>query len=168
METRKFLWAPWRMAYINSEAEDGCIFCNRLNSPSENDRENLILARRSLGFVMMNKFPYNSGHLLVIPNRHVPDLRDLRDEELLSLQKMVTLCLEVLGGLYRPDGFNIGMNLGRSAGAGIEEHLHYHIVPRWNGDTNFISVLADVRVVPQHLLTTYDQLKKAFEAKGTP
>ena len=156
------------MAYINSEAEDGCIFCNRLNSPSENDRENLILTRRSLGFVMMNKFPYNSGHLLVIPNRHVPDLRDLRDEELLSLQKMVTLCLKVLGDLYRPDGFNIGMNLGRSAGAGIEEHLHYHIVPRWNGDTNFISVLADVRVVPQHLLTTYDQLKKAFEAKGTP
>jgi len=166
METRKFLWAPWRMAYINAEEEGGCIFCNRLNSQPEKDRENLILMRQKQGFVMMNKCPYNSGHLLVIPNRHVPDLRDLGDEELLSLQRMLNHCLEVLDGLYHPDGFNIGMNLGRSAGAGIEEHLHYHIVPRWNGDTNFMSVLADVRVVPQHLLTTYEQLKEAFTAKG--
>ncbi len=154
------------MAYINSDAEDGCIFCNRLNSPLERDKENLILLRRELGFVMMNKFPYNSGHLLVIPNRHVPDLRDLDDKELLALQRMLSLCLEIMEGLYHPDGFNIGMNLGRASGAGIEEHLHYHIVPRWNGDTNFMTVLADVRVVPQHLQTTYDQLKEAFEAKG--
>jgi len=154
------------MTYINSGDEEGCVFCNRLGSPTEQDRKNLILVRQPLGFVMMNKFPYNSGHLLVIPNRHVPDLRDLTDEELLGLQKMIKLCLEVLEGLYHPDGFNIGMNLGRSGGAGIEEHLHYHIVPRWNGDTNFMSVLADVRVVPQHLLTTYKQLKEAFSAKG--
>ncbi|RTZ89977.1 MAG: HIT family hydrolase [Deltaproteobacteria bacterium] len=166
METRKFLWAPWRMTYINAEKEDGCVFCNRLGSSPEKDRENLILLRRPLGFIMMNKFPYNSGHLLIIPNRHVPDLRDLDDDELLGLQRLLALSLDVLEDLYHPDGFNIGMNLGRSAGAGIEEHLHYHLVPRWNGDTNFMSVLADVRVVPQHLQTTYDQLKEAFSAKG--
>ncbi len=168
MKTRQFLWAPWRMTYINSDKEDGCVFCNRLNSPQEKDRENLILVRASLGFVMMNKFPYNSGHLLIIPNRHVPDLRNLSDEELLSLQKMLVLSLGVLEDLYHPDGFNVGMNLGRSAGAGIEGHLHYHVVPRWNGDTNFMSVLADVRVVPQHLRTTYDQLKLAFSERGIP
>lgn len=156
------------MTYINSENEKGCIFCNRLNSPHDDDRENLILVRQPLGFVMMNKFPYNSGHLLVIPNRHVSSLRDLTDEEMLALQKMLKLCLDVLEKLYHPDGFNIGMNLGRSGGAGVEDHLHYHVVPRWNGDTNFMSVLADVRVVPQHLLTTYKQLRDAFSGKGDP
>ncbi len=153
------------MTYINGEREEGCVFCNRLQSAAENDRANLILVRASLGFVMMNKFPYNSGHLLIIPNRHVPDLRDLNDDELLGLQRMLRLSLEVLDKLYHPDGFNIGVNLGKSAGAGIEEHLHYHLVPRWNGDTNFMSVLADIRVVPQHLQTTYDQLKAAFSKK---
>ncbi len=156
------------MVYINGEREEGCVFCNRLRRSSEDDRENLILARRPLGFVMMNKFPYNSGHLLIIPNRHLSDLRDLNDEELLELQRMLQLSIEVLEGLYHPDGFNIGLNLGKSAGAGIEEHLHYHLVPRWNGDTNFISVLADVRVVPQHLRTTYDQLKEAFSKREEP
>lgn len=166
METRRFLWAPWRMTYINSEDEEGCVFCNRLENPTEQDRENLILVRQPLGFVMMNKFPYNSGHLLVIPNRHVSGLRDLTDEEMFALQKLLKKCLDVLEKLYHPDGFNIGINLGKAAGAGIAEHLHYHIVPRWNGDTNFMSVLADVRVVPQHLLTTYKQLKEAFSAMG--
>ncbi len=165
METRQFLWAPWRMTYINSEKEEGCVFCNRLQSPKERDRENLILVRQKLGFIMMNKYPYNSGHLLIIPNRHIPDLRDLREEELLGLQKLMTLSIDVLENLYHPDGFNIGMNLGKAAGAGIEEHLHYHVVPRWNGDTNFMSILADVRVVPQHLQTTYDQLKAAFSGR---
>ena len=154
------------MTYINGEREEGCVFCNRLRGPEKKDKENLILLRGSLGFIMMNKFPYNSGHLLIIPNRHVPDLRDLTEVELLELQEMLTLSLKVLEDLYHPDGFNIGMNLGKSAGAGIEEHLHYHLVPRWNGDTNFMSVLADVRVVPQHLQTTYDQLKAAFLGEG--
>ncbi len=156
------------MAYINGEREEGCVFCNRLRDLVEKDKENLILARGTHGFIMMNKFPYNSGHLLIIPNRHVPDLRDLEETELLDLQKMLALSLEVLEGLYHPDGFNLGMNLGKSAGAGIEEHLHYHLVPRWNGDTNFMSVLADVRVVPQHLQTTYDQLKAAFSEREIP
>jgi len=168
METRQFLWAPWRMTYINGEREEGCVFCNRLKDAEGKDKENLILARGTLGFVMMNKFPYNSGHLLIIPNRHVPDLRDLDENELLDLQKMLALSIEVLEDLYHPDGYNLGMNLGRSAGAGIEEHLHYHLVPRWNGDTNFMSVLADVRVVPQHLQTTYDQLKAAFSGREIP
>jgi len=164
MGERTFLWAPWRMTYIASEKEAGCVFCGHLESGPEEDRKNLILLRESLGFVMMNKYPYNSGHLLIIPNRHVANLAELADDELLALQKLLTRSLQVLERLYSPDGFNVGMNLGKSAGAGIEDHLHYHIVPRWNGDTNFISVLSDIRVVPQHLETTYDQLKKGFTA----
>jgi ATP adenylyltransferase len=150
------------MTYIASEKEEGCVFCRYFESEPGEDRKNLILLRDGLGFVMMNKYPYNSAHLLIIPNRHVARLTELTDDELLALQKLLTRSLQVLEKIYTPDGFNIGMNLGKPAGAGIEDHLHYHIVPRWNGDTNFISILADIRVVPQHLETTYDQLKKGF------
>ncbi|MBA2847845.1 HIT domain-containing protein [Thermosulfuriphilus ammonigenes] len=157
----KVLWAPWRMEYVLGQKEPGCPFC-----PAEvdlPDEDRLILYADSQTLVIMNKFPYNTGHLLVCPRRHVPELHDLGDQELLALQKMVRDCLEILRKVMQPDGFNVGLNLGRVAGAGIPEHLHYQIVPRWQGDVNFMTVFADIRVVPEHILATYRRLFPHFE-----
>lgn len=161
MET---LWAPWRMEYILSakeEADASCIFCERL--PQKQDKENLILYRGKHLFVIMNKFPYNSGHLMVVPNRHTGDLQSLTDEENLELMRTLQLCVRVLDKVMQPHGYNLGMNMGRVGGAGIEEHLHFHIVPRWNGDTNFMPVIAHTKVISEALDKTYDKLKIVFD-----
>jgi len=159
MET---LWAPWRMSYIlGEEKKEGCIFC-----PGEDrsrDKDRLILYVDEYVMVMMNKFPYVNGHLLVAPFRHVKDFEGLDDKEILNLTKMVKNTIAILRKLMNPDGFNIGINLGKVAGAGVEEHLHYHIVPRWYGDTNFMTVLADVRVIPEHIKQTYEKLYPLFQ-----
>ena len=155
------IWAPWRMEYIINEEEDGCIFCNK---PKEsNDEKNLILLREKLTFVIMNLFPYNNGHLMIAPYRHLnnPTLTDR--EESLELFETIQVCLKVLGEAFKPDGYNVGINLGRTAGAGIENHFHIHVVPRWEGDTNFMPVLADVRVIPEHINKTYRTLKELFK-----
>ena len=157
----KVLWAPWRMEYILSdEKETDCILC-----PGEDrgeDEGRLILHVGSLTMVMMNKYPYINGHLLVAPVRHVPGLEDLSDKESLDVLVMVRKSIGILKEVMNPEGFNVGLNLGRVAGAGMEEHMHFHIVPRWNGDTNFMAVFGDVRVIPQHIKETYKTLRPYF------
>ena len=155
------LWAPWRVDYITADQGKGCIFCTK---PAQNrDEENLILKRGDLAFIMLNAFPYNNGHLMVAPYRHVGDISDLTDEEMLDLMRLVRFGKEVLSSAIHPDGFNIGINLGRVAGAGIADHIHVHVVPRWNGDTNFMPVIADTKVMPQALRATYAQLQEALD-----
>jgi ATP adenylyltransferase len=154
------IWAPWRIEYILNSKPTGCIFC--LKDHEKNDRENLVLNRSTLSFVMLNRYPYSNGHLLVAPYRHTADLDGLSSEEMTDLFKLVSYSCTVLGTRFAPEGFNIGMNLGKAAGAGVEEHLHVHIVPRWNGDTNFMSVVADLRIIPENLMATYDGLLPGF------
>lgn len=159
------LWAPWRMEYILGKREPYCIFCPEGDGLS--DEERLILYRGRRTMVMMNKYPYNNGHLLVAPWRHVAALEDLTDEEIADLMKKVQTCVRILRRTMRPDGFNVGLNLGAAAGAGVESHLHFHVVPRWEGDTNFMTVFADVRSIPEHLRQTYDKLRPHFEKEKT-
>jgi ATP adenylyltransferase len=156
----KYMWGPWRIQYIRGEKPAGCILCTK---PAEDkDKENYILYRGKKNFIMMNRFPYNPGHLLVAPYRHTGNLEELTTAERNEHFELVSRSIQVLKEVTNPGGFNIGANLGRVAGAGIEDHFHSHIVPRWNGDTNFISVLADMRVVPQALAETYDALRGKF------
>ena len=158
----KNLWAPWRMEYILSDQKGGsCIFCP--GSERGEDEERLILYVGSLTAVMMNRFPYNNGHLLVAPIQHVPGLDQLSDEESLDLLLMVRKSIDILRNTMNPEGFNVGLNLGRVAGAGMEEHMHFHIVPRWNGDTNYMTVFGEVRVIPEHIKETYKKLRNAFD-----
>ena len=159
------LWAPWRLAYVAREAPkkpdgDDCFICRGL--AEADDRTNLIVHRTRLGAVVLNRFPYNNGHLLVAPRTHKGRLDELTDDETLDLQQTVTRMVGVLGKLMKPEGFNVGLNLGKVAGAGLPGHLHWHIVPRWNGDTNFMPVLADVRVIAQSLDALYDLLVPAL------
>jgi ATP adenylyltransferase len=155
------IWAPWRIEYILAgEKKGGCIFCVEDAGP---DRERLLLHRSRHCFVMLNRYPYTNGHLMVIPYLHTSTMNDMGEDELLDLMLTVRLSHQVLEEASSPQGFNVGMNLGKAAGAGVDEHLHVHIVPRWNGDTNFMSVTADARVVPESLLATFDRLKPLFE-----
>ena len=156
----EYLWAPWRIEYIKKIKEEGCIFCQK---PIEkNDTANLILYRGQKNFIIMNSYPYNPGHLMIAPYRHVASLDELSDEELGEHYKMVTQSTQILTQAFKPDGFNIGMNLGRIAGAGIDKHIHSHIVPRWAGDTNFMPVIADTNVINEALAETYAKLKGKF------
>lgn len=157
------LWAPWRMEYILDEKPSGCIFCLGLNG--DDDRKRLILHRTPRSLVMMNRYPYVNGHLMVAPCRHTGSLHDLDPEELLELMEITRLCQTVLDGEMHPGGYNIGLNLGSAAGAGIADHLHVHIVPRWQGDTNFMTVLGDVRILPEALALQYDRLLPRFAEK---
>lgn len=158
----KVLWAPWRMEYIVSEQKgEGCIFC--AGDDRSKDKERLILYVGSLTIVMMNRFPYINGHLLVAPIRHIPCLESLTHEETLNLMVMVRRSIEVLKKVMSPEGFNVGLNLGKVAGAGVDEHMHFHIVPRWNGDTNYMTVLGEVRVIPEHIKETYHKLLPYFQ-----
>jgi ATP adenylyltransferase len=161
--TMKVIWAPWRMVYIkNARKSTGCIFCNKLRQ--RQDAANLILFRGTHGFVMMNLYPYNSGHLMVAPHAHVRSLEDLSAESTLDLIRLTNLSLRVLRSEVKPEGFNVGANLGRVSGAGIEAHVHLHIVPRWNGDTNFMPVFSQTKVIPEHLRATYRKLRARFQS----
>ena len=154
------LWAPWRMAYIGEEPAPGCIFC--IKSAEERDAENFIVHRGTHAFVMLNAFPYNSGHLMVAPYRHTAAFAELSRDELGDLMALAQQSLQALAHAYGPHGYNLGMNLGRIAGAGIADHLHLHVVPRWDGDTNFMPVIADTRV-RQRRCETYRWLRAAWE-----
>jgi ATP adenylyltransferase len=156
----KYIWAPWRIEYIRSEKPEGCIFCTK--PAEEKDKENYILYRGESNFVMMNSYPYNPGHLLVAPYRHTGNLEELTAAERNEHFEFVSRCVQVLKKSLNPGGFNIGANIGKVAGAGIEDHYHSHIVPRWLGDTNYVTVLPDIRVVPQALADTYDALRDKF------
>ena len=158
----KALWAPWRMDYILSDKTGGCLFCDL---PKQNaDRENLILYRSSHNFVIMNRYPYNNGHIMVVPYLHVPSLDGLSDEAMLDFMKVTQHAVGSVRRAFLPEGFNIGINIGKIAGAGMEEHLHLHMVPRWAGDTSFMTVFDEVRVIPEHVMSTYDKLFTAFNA----
>lgn len=157
----KKLWAPWRMEYIGSGKKEGCIFCVK-DIPEEDERR-LVIFRGKHSFVIMNKYPYNNGHVMAAPYGHVSCLMGLKDEVLEDLFRTVRRCVGILKEVYRPEGFNTGLNLGAAAGAGFEGHLHVHVVPRWNGDCNFMPVLADTKVLPEHLASTHEKLRKAFE-----
>jgi ATP adenylyltransferase len=154
------VWAPWRMTYIEMEKPSGCILCSK---PRENkDAANYILYRAKANFIILNSYPYNPGHLMVAPYRHVASPEELSREELLEHSELVTRSLTILREVFGCDGFNLGMNLGTVAGAGITDHMHSHIVPRWQGDTNFMPVIANTRVIPQALKDTYQKLKSKF------
>lgn len=156
----KHIWAPWRIEYIEMEKQRGCILCQK--PAQDKDTENYILFRASLNFVMLNAYPYNPGHLLVAPFRHVAGLEEMTEKERTEHFNIVTRSVEVLKKVLNPEGFNLGINLGKSAGAGIEDHIHSHIVPRWQGDTNFMTTVGDVRVMPQALADSYEKLKGGF------
>ncbi len=157
------LWAPWRMAYIEQDRrqEPGCVFCPRI--ARKNDQEDLILWRGQAVTVVMNRYPYNNGHLMVVPNRHLAEFRELADPEIVEVHRLIELSLFALKQAMNPAGYNLGLNLGKAAGAGVLDHLHWHIVPRWEGDTNFMPVLAETKVMPEHLNSTYRKLRSAFQ-----
>jgi ATP adenylyltransferase len=158
----KQLWAPWRMTYIEDGAkEEGCIFCTKFQS--QDLRGALVLSQTTHTAVMLNKYPYNNGHLLLAPKRHENNLASLSTEEYIDLSETLRRSIQVVREVFNPGGVNVGMNLGKCAGAGIEDHLHWHIVPRWEGDTNFMPVIGDTRVMPQHLLHSYDRLQPHFQ-----
>ena len=157
----KVLWAPWRIKYITGDKEEGCIFCKK---PKEgNDKENLILYTGETSFIIMNRYPYSNGHLMTVPYKHTNNFSDLTQDERLDLMNLTAKCLDILQ-VIKPEGFNIGMNLGRTGGAGIDDHLHFHIVPRWSGDNNFMPVIGDVRVMPEYLEETYETLSKHLKS----
>ncbi|MBI3265004.1 MAG: HIT domain-containing protein [Acidobacteria bacterium] len=155
------LWSPWRLAYVSGSGSQppGCIFCQAREAT---DHE-LVVFRGSAAYVILNLFPYNNGHLMIVPNRHVANLSDASAGELAELIEMTRSAEAALREAYKPDGLNVGINLGRSAGAGIVDHLHIHVVPRWAADTNFVTVVGDTRVLPEQLGTTRDRLRPIFE-----
>lgn len=157
----KNLWSPWRMSYINSPKNlSTCVFCTALNEFE--DEQNYILHRARYCFVIMNKYPYTSGHLMVLPFQHVPTLTLLQAEARSEMMEMVNHCTEVIDQVYQPQGFNLGANIGEAAGAGIEAHVHLHIVPRWKGDTSFMSAVGSTRVIPEDLPTSYKKTKSVW------
>ncbi len=156
------LWAPWRMEYIRSEKPQGCLFCGFWGAPRAEDRANLVVHRTEQAFTCLNRFPYNSGHVMVIPRLHGAELSALPPDGWADLQRELRRAARVVTATYRPDGLNLGMNLGHIAGAGITDHLHWHVVPRWAGDNNFMPVLADTRVIVEALDQAWERLASAF------
>jgi ATP adenylyltransferase len=158
----KHLWAPWRLEYIESaDEQEGCLFCRARDG---DDEKSLVVHRGKRAFVVLNKYPYASGHLMVAPNRHEGEFGDLEAEEALEVHQLAAAGLAALAETMRPQGFNVGWNLGRIAGAGVVDHVHLHVVPRWAGDTNFMPVLADVKVLPEALEATRRKLAEAWPA----
>ena len=155
------LWTPWRLAYVSGGGEPGeCVFCSALTSA---DAEPLILFRGGACFVILNLFPYNNAHLMVVPNRHVASLGAANDAEREEMMRLATIAEAAITEAYAPHGMNMGINLGKPAGAGVPGHLHMHVVPRWNGDTNFMTVIGQTRVLPEELPQTADKLRPIFE-----
>jgi len=161
----KRLWAPWRIEYITGEPEEDCLFCGAF--ADEDDRKRLVVHRGKAAFAMLNKYPYIGGHLLIVPARHVPELKDLMPDERAELFDMTTDSVEALKRAMKPHGFNIGVNIGRVAGAGVPDHVHVHVVPRWNGDNNFMAVLGDTRMINEHLERTYEKLRAKWRKNAS-
>ena len=158
------IWSPWRYSYIASvDAEPGCVFCRVQQQGT--DKENLIVYRGQKNFIILNLFPYTSGHLMIVPYEHIASLSATDPATTAEMMELAKRAQSALEAEYHPDGFNIGMNLGRSAGAGVADHLHLHVVPRWTGDANFVSIIGETRVLPEDLRTTYDKLRKRLDAE---
>jgi ATP adenylyltransferase len=161
------LWSPWRMSYIeNHKPDHRCVFCHALEC--EDGLENLVIHRGRYAYVILNRYPYTSGHLMVVPFEHQSNLEDLQPVVRAEIIELVSLCLQILGEIYRPQGFNLGANIGSAAGAGIPKHFHFHIVPRWDGDTNFMSAVGDTRVVPEAIEESYRRIQEAWSARSRP
>ena len=162
----KKLWSPWRSHYIESfktkNDSDACVFCESQKLPIDSDKSLVVYENKNC-FVMLNLYPYNSGHLMVIPYRHVSELSRLKDKEIDEVMRTVQLSFKALAATMKPQGYNFGANFGKAAGAGIDAHLHFHVVPRWNGDTNFMTALGEVKIISQDLLVTKNSLVKAFK-----
>lgn len=162
----KHLWSPWRMTYIeNSKNDEGCVFCNAQQAQADS-AENLIAFRGKFSYVILNRFPYTSGHLMVIPFKHVATLEELDGEIRAEMMELTSRCTTELRNIYKPHGFNVGINMGEAAGAGVLGHVHIHIVPRWAGDTNFMSAVGETRVLPETLEQTYKRVREAFAAEN--
>ena len=158
------LWSPWRLHYVTSEKATGCVFCQRRADPANGvERDPLVVFEGALAYVILNRYPYNNGHLMVVPNRHLPALVDLSVDELNEVARLTQRSEAVLREAYKLEGINVGINLGKSAGGGIPGHLHVHLVPRWTGDTNFMTVVGDTRVLPEDLASTASRLAPIFE-----
>ena len=158
----KHLWSPWRMTYIEgNKKEEGCVFCNA--QAQTDSAENLIAFRGKHSYVILNRFPYTSGHLMVIPFNHVATIEGLDSDIRAEMMELTSRCTTELGRIYKPQGFNVGINMGEAAGAGVLGHVHIHIVPRWAGDTNFMSAVGETRVLPESLEQTYERVRAAFE-----
>ena len=156
-----YLWTPWRFQYVTNTGDaNECVFCAA--AKSGDDRAALIVHRGAHNFVILNRFPYTSGHVMVVPYEHVPTLEDLPDETLVEMIRLARTVERHLRAVYKPDGLNLGINIGRSAGAGIAGHLHLHALPRWTGDTNFMTAVGETRVLPEDLPVTWEKLRKAF------
>ncbi len=158
------VWAPWRMEYVGSgktAGEQKCFLCVE----PKDDNESLVIGRRGNAFAIMNRFPYTNGHIMIVPVKHTGRIEDLSDEESLDLMRLVRIMVPIYKEAFNVDGLNVGMNIGRAAGAGLEEHIHIHMVPRWFGDTNFMPVLGETRVISEHLLSSYETLKRKFSEK---
>lgn len=166
--TRENLWAPWRIKYVQGLTESkGCFVCQSLDRPQDDDK-NLVLWRPPHSIVILNRFPYNNGHLLIAPVRHIGDLQQATEQELLEMTLLIRESQKVLSLAIKPHGFNVGMNFGRCAGAGLPAHLHIHVVPRWDGDTNFMSVCSDTDVISQSLIELLDLLKQVSKKHNLP
>jgi len=157
-----YLWSPWRMSYIQSpKPQNGCIFCRALEEAD--DQKNLILMRGERNFVILNRYPYTSGHIMIVPMVHLPNLADLDSSTRAELMELAAQFVQVIEDAYHPQGFNVGINIGEAAGAGVSDHVHMHIVPRWLGDTNFMSTLGMTRVLPESLEDTFNRLRESWE-----
>jgi ATP adenylyltransferase len=155
-----YLWTPWRYQYIAAAKDNGCIFCAA--AKSKDDAQSQIILRGQRNFIILNRYPYTSGHVMVVPYAHIPDLTGSEPETLAEMMALAQRSQTALATVYRPDGFNLGMNIGRAAGAGVAGHIHMHVLPRWSGDANFMTTVAETRVEPEDLAVTYDKLKRAF------
>jgi ATP adenylyltransferase len=156
-----YLWTPWRYQYVTKPEDPGvCVFCAA--AQSGDDSQTLVVHRGAHNFIILNRYPYCSGHVMVVPYAHVATLEELADEALVEMMRLARACVKHLRAAYRPDGLNLGINLGKSAGAGIAGHLHLHVLPRWTGDTNFMTVVGETRVMPESLEVTWEKLRKAF------
>ena len=156
------LWAPWRLDYITSQHDSGgCVFCK--SPKNKDDKQNHIIFRGTHCYVILNKFPYNNGHVMVLPYQHISDLLDLSEEADSECQELIKKTIKAIRRVFNPQGINVGLNLGSAAGAGIAEHIHYHILPRWQGDTNFMPVIAGVKEISESLDSAYFKLRQAFK-----
>ena len=159
----EIIWAPWRIGYIAGKKKKGCLFCRVKRE--KRDKENYLLFRGKHSFIMLNAFPYNNGHLMIVPFRHIREPSQLKEEGIIELWRLVALSIKLLKDVLKPEGFNIGLNLGKIAGAGYPGHLHLHLVPRWSGDTNFMPTVAKTKVISQSLNKLYEELKKSLRTQ---